>query len=405
MARAGLVALLIVMLLAAGGCGDDRDKVAVVVSAPRSTEPWIASSIENGAKLAVDEINAGGGVTVDGARKQLDLVVLDNASSPATAVANAREAVDRHAAVLLTDGTGARSIADITDRASLPTFILFEGGADLIDPQRDPSLFRLAPADPIMTRRLADYIANQQPKVAMLTDDSGYGEQGRQALHEAFEVDEVEVVSDQVIPRRAQDLAPQVLAARRSGADKLVVWASAADVAAALEAVHRAGWDVPVISGQTGEDPLVRQRLVAHPDWLASLRFVSSRITAEVGPKPFQDFRRRYEAKLGQDKVGVQQDGRDVIQPPDWAMYPYDALKLIAEALSQSRKLGAPLLHILNSGADIVGANGDSRGYNAEYHEGVSPADMYFARFEGFVFVPVEDDPLSESLPTVDQLG
>ena len=37
-----------------------------------------------------------------------------------------------------------------------------------------------------MTRRLADYIANGKPKVAMLTDDSGYGEQGREALREAF---------------------------------------------------------------------------------------------------------------------------------------------------------------------------------------------------------------------------
>ena len=29
---------------------------------------------------------------------------------------------------------------------------------------------------------------------------------------------------------------------------------------------------------------------------------------------------------------------------------------------------------------------------------------MYFAQFEGFVFVPVTDDPLSGTLPKVDQL-
>jgi ABC-type branched-subunit amino acid transport system substrate-binding protein len=404
MARPGLIVLI--LLIALSGCGGDAGTIPVVVSAPVSTEPWIARSIERGAQLAVDEINADGGVQLTGQPKQrLKLVVLDNASSPATALANAREAVSRKAAVLLTDGTGAISVASVTDPAKLPVFILFEGGAGLIDPQLHPSLFRLAPADAIMTRRLADYIANAGPKVAMLTDDSGYGEQGRAALHDAFKVDEVEVVSDQTIPRRAQDLAPQVLAARRSGADRLIVWASAAGVAATLEAVHRAGWDVPVISGQTGEDPLIRQRLVAHPEWLETLRFVSSRITAEVGPKPFEAFRARYEAKLGKDKVGVKQDGRDVIQPPDWAMYPYDALLLIREALSQTGKLGAPLLQTLNDGATITGANGDSRSYSAEYHEGVSPSDMYFARYRGFVFEPVKDDPLSGTLPVVDQLG
>src|SRR3954447_1731822 len=391
-------------MVALAGCGGGGDEVPVVVSAPVSTEPWIATSIKNGAQLAVDEINRRGGIRLKVGRKPLKLVVLDNASSPATTLANAREAVSRHAAVLLTDGTGASAVADITDAAKLPAFILFNGGADLIEPARHPSMFRLAPADAIMTRRLADYIANQRPKVAMLTDDSGYGEQGRAALRDAFKVDEVQVVSDQTIPRRATDLAPQVLAARRAGADRRTVGPRPADGAGALEAVHTAGWNVQVISGQTGEDPLIRQRLVAHPDYLKNFRFVSSRITAEVGPGPFNAFRARYEKALGTDKVGVKQNGRDVIQPPDWPMYPYDAVNFIDEAINSSGALGAPLLQTLNDGARIVGANGDQRGYNAEYHEGVSPQDMYFAQFEGFTFVPVKDDPLSGTLPVVDQL-
>ena len=403
MLRVAFAAVLVTLAISA--CGDDSTAVPIVVSAPVSTEPWIARSITNGAKLAVDQINAHGGLTLaDDERRSLRLVVLDNASSPATALANAREAVDRKAAMLLTDGTGAAAIGDLTDRAHIPAFIVFEGGAKLIDPQRHPSVFRLAPADAIMTRRLADYIANQQPKVAMLTDDSGYGTQGRQALHDAFAVDEVKVVSDQVVPRRAQDLAPQILQAKRSGADRLIVWASAADVAATLEAVAKAGWDVPVISGQTGEDPLIRQRLVAHPEYLIRLRFVSSRITAEMGPKPFNAFRARYEKAMGADKVGVQQNGRDVIQPPDWPMYPYDAVNLVAEAAKDAGALGAPLVQTLNDGTRITGANGDQRAYNRDYHEGVSPQDMYFAQFDGFVFVPVTDDPLSGSLPKVDQL-
>jgi ABC-type branched-subunit amino acid transport system substrate-binding protein len=401
--RRGL--LLVALALVIGACGDDKNSVQIVVSAPISTEPWIASSISKGAKLAVDEINARGGLELqNGERRPLKLVVLDNASSPATALANAREAVDRKAAMLLTDGTGATAIGDLTDRAHIPAFVVFEGGTQLIDPQRHPSVFRLAPADAIMTRRLADYIANQRPKVAMLTDDSGYGAQGRQALKDAFGVDEIQVVDDQVIPRRAQDLAPQILQARNSGADRLIVWASAGNVAAALEAVAKAGWDVQVISGQTGEDPLVRQRLAAHPDYLKRLRFVSGRITAEMGPKPFNAFRARYEKAEGVTKVGVEQDGKDVIQPPDWQMYPYDAVNLVAEAIKDAGALGAPLVQTLNDGTKIVGANGDQRRYNATYHEGVSPQDMYFARFDGFVFVPVSDDPLSGTLPRVDQL-
>jgi branched-chain amino acid transport system substrate-binding protein len=111
---------LILLLLALCGCGSDGERVQVVISAPVSTEPWIAGSIERGARLAADEINDNGGVLIGDGSKELELVVLDNASSPATAQANAREAVSRGAAVLLTDGTGATSVAAVTDPAKLP---------------------------------------------------------------------------------------------------------------------------------------------------------------------------------------------------------------------------------------------------------------------------------------------
>ena len=256
------------------------DTVPVVVSAPVSTEPWIACSIERGARLAVDEINADGGrVGSTATSSKLKLVVLDNASSPATALANAREAVEPQRRRRCSPTAPARRrVAAVTDPAKLPVFILFEGGADLIDPQRYPTLFRLAPADAIMTRRLADYIANGKPKVAMLTDDSGYGEQGRTALRDAFAIDEVEVVSDQVIPRRAtrpRAADPRRPPRRRRPADRVGERGRRRRRARGRRTA-RAGTS-PVISGQTGEDPLIRQRLVAHPGvaGVAALRLLA----------------------------------------------------------------------------------------------------------------------------------
>ena len=138
----------------------------------------------------------------------------------------------------------------------------------------------------------------------------------------------------------------------------------------------------------------------------ARVKFVSSRITAEVGPKPFEDFRRRFEEEMGVEKVGVKQDGRAVIQPPDWAMYPYDASKLVEEALDAVDGRSARRCSRRSTTAPRSSApTATSAAYNAEYHEGVSPAGLYFARFDGFVFEAVEDDPLSGLLPPVDQLG
>jgi len=401
---AAVAAIACALTVAACGAGGSGGDVPIVVSVPVSTEPWVAKSIQQGAQLAVDDLNSRGGVRVGTAKKKLKLIVLDNGGSPANALANARTAVADHALALLTDGTGAASVAAVTDPASLPVFICFDGGAGLIDPKRFPTLFRMAPADQTMAQHIADYIANSKPKVALITEDDDYGQQGHAALQTALRQDRLQVVSDQQVQQRATDVSTQVLAARRAGANTLIVWAGAANIAGVLSATGSSGWNVRVISSPTGEDPLVRQKLVAHKDWLQSLRFVSSRITSELGPRPFNTFRAHFESALGVTKVGVSQDGRPVVQPPDWAMYPYDAVELVAEAVDETGTLGPKLMRAMNS-ASIVGANGDSRGYNAGYHEGISPSDMYIAQFDGFVFEPATDDHIAALLPKVNQLG
>jgi ABC-type branched-subunit amino acid transport system substrate-binding protein len=377
--------------------------VEVVVSAPVTTAPWIARFERNGATLAADQINAEGGVKMRGHTSRVVVKVLDNAGSPQQAAAIARTAVSDHAAVLIMDGVGAAAVADVTGPASLPTFVVFDGGASVIDPARRPTMFRLAPADRYMTMRLADYLAGRHPKVAILADDTSFGSDGMQSLGSAFARDEIPVINRTTVAATATDVSSQVLTARKAGATELVVWASAPIVTAAVEAARSAGWQVPIWAGPSGEDPLVRQRLANHVGYLTGVGFVSFRITAEVGPAPFAAYRKAYVAKFGEDRVGVKQGGKDVVQPPDWSMFSYDTVNLVAAALGKAGAVGRPLLNALAGNEVITGANGDERGYSESSREGVSPDDMYFAQFQGLVFAPVTDDLLSQNLPMVPQ--
>jgi len=387
-----VVTVLGALLIA--GCSRDQPApggALIVVSAPLSTSPWIGRAIERGARLAAEQLA--------GKRQAVRLKVLDNAGSPQTAAANARRAVADRAAALITDGTGAAAVSAVTEPARLPVFVTFEGGASIVDPAARRALFRIAPANKPMSTRLADYLADAHPRVALLGDDSSYGREGAAAMRAAFRRDEVKVVTDVTVPAVAADLTPQVLAARRAGATALVLWCSAADVAAGIEAARASGWQVPIYTGPTGEDPLVRQRLAARPDWVNGMTFVSFRITSEVGTEPFERYRAAYEQRFGTERLGVRQRGREVVQPPDWSMFGYDAVRLVAAA----RAKGGLLLDALEN-TTITGANGDERGFGPAQREGVSPDDMYFARFSGFVFLPVQDDVLSEGLPAVPQL-
>lgn len=370
----------------------DGDDLLVVVSAPLTASPWIGEFVQRGAELAAAELNEDGGV--DG--QEVVLEVLDHAGSPQRAVANARTAVDRGAAALITDGTGAVAVAEVTDPVPLPVFVVFEGGASIVDPEERPTLFRLAPANAPMSRRLADYVSEKADKVALLADTSSYGREGADATRAALARNEVQLVADVALPEN--DVAAQVLQARRAGAELLVVWARATGVAAVLRAARGSGWDVPVYTGPTGEDPLVRQRLADRPEWVDGLTFVSFRITSEVGPEPFAAYREAYEERFGAEEVGVEAGGRPVVQPPDWSTYSYDAVKLLAAAV----EAGGPVMDALNSTV-ITGANGDERGFGPTDREGVSPDDMYFGRFADMRFSPVDDDILSTNLPDVPQ--
>jgi ABC-type branched-subunit amino acid transport system substrate-binding protein len=200
------------------------------------------------------------------------------------------------------------------------------------------------------------------------------------------------------------DPAPQVLQARQSGADALVVWAAPAVLASVVKAARSAPWNAPVFASTSGSDPLLRQQLATRPEWLDGLTFVSSRLTAERGPEPFEAYRRAYEQRFGPVRVGVKSNGKDVVAPPEWAMYAYDFVYVMADAMRRAgtahgdRKLVAAM-----EATEVRGANGDERGFNQKNHEGVVEDDVFFAVFKDMVWSPVGDDPLSASLPPVPQ--
>jgi ABC-type branched-subunit amino acid transport system substrate-binding protein len=173
-----------------------------------------------------------------------------------------------------------------------------------------------------------------------------------------------------------------------------------------LIAARSAGWDVPLYTPPAGEDPLVRQELAGHPSWVDGLTFAAGRMTAERGPTPFLTFQSAYTEQFGAQQVGVKSaNGRPVTQPPDYAMYPYDFVRLLATALTAARSAdGDAVISALNQ-VSVEGANGDHRGFNERNHEGVVDDDVYFARFDGMTYAPVKDDALSATLPTIPQEG
>jgi ABC-type branched-subunit amino acid transport system substrate-binding protein len=373
-----------------------------VVNAPFSKTPYVGETIARGVELGVSV--AGRIDTTDGTI-QLRVKRLDNALSPREAIANVREAVADGAVAIVDEGTGVDASWRIAADADIPLAITYQGGIGLVDVEKRPNVFRVAPTDRGVAFRLAEYLIPKRLRVAILTDDTGYGEEGRAALDRSFGSNPEAVATRLTLPSGATDVGPQVLRARRAGATALLVWARPPTIANVLTAARSRRWNVPVYTPPSGADPLVRQQLADRPEWVDGLVFASGRMTAELGPRAWQSFESLFVNRYGADTIGVKtSSGREVVQPPEHAMYSYDFVSVLAAALQRAgTEDREALLDALNE-VTVPSANGDERGFNRHNHEGVVDDDVYFARFRNMTFAPVKDDPLSSTLPVIDQV-
>jgi ABC-type branched-subunit amino acid transport system substrate-binding protein len=398
-----LLLALGVLLPACGGDGSSgADKTLLIaVNAPFSRTPYVGQTIADGAQLAADEAS----IETDDGTYRFRVKRYDSGLSARRAVANVRRAIADGAVAILDEGTGINASWGLARDADRPICITYQGGVDLVDPVERPNVFRIAPTDHGTAFRLAEYLVPKGLKIGLVADDSAYGQEGAKALGESFSQNPEAVAISLTVPAGAADLAPEVLRARRADATALLVWGQPTTIAGVLAAARSSGWDVPVYTPAAGEDPLVRQQLAHRPEWVDGLTFAAGRPTAEVGPGPFLAFQDKYEKRFGVQLVGVKTpDGEEVVQPPDYAMYSYDCVNVLAAAVQRA---GDPedrqaLLDALNQ-VSVTGANGDQRGFNENSHEGVVDDDVYFARFEGMTYAPVKDDPLSSTLAQIDQ--
>lgn len=401
------VLFLCAALLTLAGCGGStkathREALTLVVNAPFSRSPYLGRTIENGVRLAAGEVNANG-IRIGSKTYELHVTTMDTALSPARAVANMRRAVGQHAVAVVDEGTGIDASWRIANEDGMPVGVVFEGGGQIVDPVARPNVYRIAPTDHGVAFRLAEYLVPKGLKLALLHDDSDYGAAGEQALTSAFSRNRSSVAIDETLPSDALDLGPQVLRARRAHATGLLVWGRPATIAAVVTAARSSGWNVPVFTPPTGSDPFVRQQLADHPTWVDGLTFAGGRLTAEVGTGPFLTFEQKYESSFGVDRVGVKSGGRPVIALPESAMYAYDFVNLVAAALLKAGSTDPAKVTAALNEVTTEGANGDQRAFNRNNHEGVVDDDIYFAHFRDMIYVPVKDDALSATLPTLPQ--
>jgi len=214
------------------------------------------TNFDEGAKLAVKEINAAGGIL----GRKIDYTSGDTQSQPQIAKALAQQAVDKDAYVVLGpvfSGSILVSMAE-TKRAEIPNFT--GGEAAAITQQGNPYIFRTsftqASAMPKVARYLKDNVKAKTVAVMWVNNDFGKG--GRDVMLKALEAQGIKVAADIPTDPSQVDFSGPVLKAKQANADALFAYLNEDESARLLRELRKQGYDKPIV----GETTITGQKVI-----------------------------------------------------------------------------------------------------------------------------------------------
>jgi branched-chain amino acid transport system substrate-binding protein len=202
----------------------------------------------NGVKLAVDEVNAAGGIL----GRPVELRVEDNQSTnPGTVLAYSK-LIDQGGGIVAVIGplrsTQVQAASPTIAKAKTPAFI---GGSDpSLTRVNNPWIFRIRPNDMYSSRVMATYISKNLSgkKIAIVHSTDTFGAGGKNALVEALKNYGIEPVMIEGYTNNAQDFTAIVLAIKKSGADVLATYmTNAPDVGIFAKQLRQLGVTIPWI--------------------------------------------------------------------------------------------------------------------------------------------------------------
>lgn len=178
--------------------------------------------VQNAAQIAVDEINAAGGVTVNGKNYTLELFFEDDMTDAEAAVTAYNTVKDKGAQIILGAVTSGASIAVSAKTEADNMFQLTPSGS-AVDCTKPANCFRVCFSDPNQGAASAQYIGENKlaTKVAVIYDSSSVYSSG---IYESFKKgaasQSFEVVAEGAFTNDSKtDFSAQLQAAKDKGAD------------------------------------------------------------------------------------------------------------------------------------------------------------------------------------------
>ncbi len=243
----------------------DALKIAITGPFSGGSAP-MGTSMRDGAKLAIAEINAAGGIKVGAKKMKIEIIERDDEGKNERGALVAQElaSMDDLSGVIGTVNTGIALSGDkhlqeknitkiITPAAGSASMTQWANKADKPG-VKDLSIFRFAAHDGIQAAMVVEQaIKSKFSKVAILFDSTNYGASGRDDLIDQIKKQgsKLEVVATEKFNIGDKDMTAQLLRAKAGGAQAILIWGIGPELAAVANGLAKNDMKIPMIGGWT----------------------------------------------------------------------------------------------------------------------------------------------------------
>ena len=319
--------------------------------------------INRGIQLAVQEINAAGGI--DG--RQLELITRDTQSDPTKAVNGAAELTHgQKVSVVFGPVNSGESLAVVPLLARSNTPQVHPCWVDtLTDPKKYPMCFRNAPTNQQIGGAANRYVVEvlKRKKVAVVSDTTGYGTASVNAYVPMLKTLGAEVVYQGNVDAANPDLKPELLRMQSAGAEAIMPWSvNAGFLSRIINTRGQMQWDVPIV-GQTTLGSGQTQALLEKPDYWGKVYPNNFRSVCFTADGKLPDRTSAFLDRLKSAKIDM---GDTLLW---WIALGYDSPRLIAEAMKNVGTEPEQIVGYLNKLKGFGGVYGDIS-FSPDKHDG-----------------------------------
>ena len=239
----------------------DSIKLAITGPFTGGSAP-MGASMRDGAKLAINEINAAGGIDVGGKKLKIETIERDDEAKNDRGALIGQElaSMDDLSGVIGSVNTGVVIAGDkhLQEKGITKIITPAAGSASMTQWSKagvpDLSIFRFAAHDGIQAAMVVEEAINRKlTKVAILHDATNYGVSGRDDLLAQIKAqgNKLEVVATEKFNIGDKDMTAQLLKAKTAGAQAILIWGIGPELAAVANGMDKVGLNVPLIGGWT----------------------------------------------------------------------------------------------------------------------------------------------------------